>query len=421
MLIGFSFKNFTSFRQETVFSMLASKGTEFMETNTFESGNDRLLKSALIYGPNGSGKTNWIKALNFMQEMIFKSVLDKNILKKNDIFKFYDKSNLEETMFEVSFIQSGIIYEYGFSILNNEIVEEWLYRKVKRKSLLFHRTSSDWKDIRLSGNMKKAEKIKDFTRKDALFLTAATMFNIEGTEDIMEWFSSLYILDGQFNSKDLTLKYVENNYRNKDKVLEQLKIADLGIQDFNFEIEGLDRNLKFSNTINEDTSGDFKVNIGKKQESINIMTNHYIYDDNKNKVSDIELPFTKYQSMGTIKLFEILGPILDTLQEGKVLIVDEIDSRLHSGIVTYILSLFNSIDQNPKNGQLICNTHNILLLDEEIRRDQVWFIEKDKYGESELYCLDDFNDVRKDDLKLKKYLLGVYGAIPSMNRSGVDG
>lgn len=421
MLIGFSFKNFASFKEETVFSMLASKGTEFMETNSFESGNDRLLKSALIYGPNGSGKTNWIKALGFMQEMVFESVINKNILKKNDIFKFYDKSNLEETTFEVSFMQSGIIYEYGFSILNDQIVEEWLYRKVKRRSSLFHRTSPDWKDIKLSGDMKKAEKIKDFTRKDSLFLTTATMFNIEITEDIIRWFSNLYILGVNFNTPALTLKYMENSYKNKSKILEQLKIADLGIQDFNYEVEDLDSNDHHLEEFNEDIPRNIKIDINVKHRSVDLNTSHYIYDNNKNKVNEIELSFLKHQSMGTIKLFEVLGPILDTLEKGKILIVDEIDSRLHSGIVTYILGLFNSIDKNPKNGQLICNTHNVLLLDEEIRRDQVWFVQKDKYGESELYCLDDFNDVRKDDLKLKKYLLGVYGAIPNMDRSGVDG
>ncbi len=421
MLIGFSFKNFASFRQETVFSMLASKGTEYIETNSFEYGNERLLKSALIYGPNGSGKTNWIKALKFMQQMVFRSVIDKNMLKKNDTFKFYDKSNLEETMFEVSFIQSGIIYEYGFSILNEEIVEEWLYRKIKRRSLLFKRNSPDWKDIKLYGEMKKAEKIKDFTRKDSLFLTAATMFNIQITEDISEWFSNLYILGGNFNTPALTLEYMENSNKNKNKILEQLKIADLGIQDFTYKLEDLDVNNDHLKSFNENIPENIKVDINVKRRSFDLNTNHYIYDNDKNKVSDIELPFEKYQSKGTIKLFEILGPILDTLEGGKILIIDEIDSRLHSGIVTYILGLFNSIDRNPKNGQLICNTHNILLLDEEIRRDQVWFIQKDKYGESELYCLDDFKDVRKDDLKLKKYLLGVYGAIPSMKRSGVDG
>jgi hypothetical protein len=146
-----------------------------------------------------------------------------------------------------------------------------------------------------------------------------------------------------------------------------------------------------------------------------------VYDEDKKIAYDIELSFLKYQSKGTIKFFELLGPILDVLENGKVLVVDEIDSRLHCGIVEYILEMFNSIDKNSKNGQLICNTHNVLLLDEDIRRDQIWFIQKDNYGESELYSLDDFKDVRKDDPKLKKYLLGVYGAIPNMNRDDIYG
>ncbi len=117
----------------------------------------------------------------------------------------------------------------------------------------------------------------------------------------------------------------------------------------------------------------------------------------------------------------MLGPILDVLENGKVLVVDEIDSRLHCGIVEYILGMFNFIDKNSKKCQLICNTHNVLLLDEGIRRDQIWFIQKDTYRESELYSLDDFKDVREDDPKLKKYLLGVYCATLNTNFANLVG
>jgi hypothetical protein len=240
MLLGFSFENFASFYHETIFSMLASKKDEFLDLNTIDTSHGRLLKSALIFGPNGSGKTNWVKALNFMQDMVFTSVIDKNILKRNENFKFFDSSYSQPTSFEISFIQNGIAYEYGFKILKDEIIEEWLNKKAKRTVPIFYRNNSDWNSIELRGSMKKAEKIKKFTRKDSLFLTTAAMFNIDVAEEILNWFSNLYILVDDFGSPKLTVDYIQEDIDNKAKVLNQLKIADIGIEDFDIQIRELD-------------------------------------------------------------------------------------------------------------------------------------------------------------------------------------
>ena len=421
MLLGFSFENFASFYHETVFSMLASKKDEFIDLNTISTPYGRLLKSALIFGPNGSGKTNWIKALSFMQEMVFTSVIEKNVLKRNDTFKFFFFFYLEPTLFEISFIQNDIIYEYGFKILKDEIIEEWLNKKVQRNTSIFYRDTSDWQSIELHGDMKKAEKIKKFTRKDSLFLTTAAMFNIDIAEEILDWFNNLYILIDSFDSPKLTVDYIQDDIENKNKVLKQLKIADIGIENFDIEIRELDIDNDLKEKLLQSVQLNDKTKIDVNRKAIDLKTKHHVYNDNKEVINDIELSFVKYQSKGTIKFFELLGPILDVLENGKILIVDEIDSRLHCGIVTYILEMFNSIDKNSNMGQLICNTHNVLLLDEDIRRDQIWFVQKDKYGESELYSLDDFKSIRKDDPKLKKYLLGVYGATPNMNRGDIYG
>lgn len=412
MLIGFSFENYASFQQEATFTMLASTGSEYLETNSFQIGKDRLLKSALIYGPNGSGKTNWVKAIRFMREIVLLSVLNVELLKQNDVFKFNDLSSSRETKFEISFVNAGTVYEYGFSILKGDITAEWLSRKVVRNSSVFTRSSAAWESISLKGEMKKAEKIKRFTRNNSLFLTTAAMFNIDEAKEIMNWFNDLYILGPDYASPGLTIRYLEKDKANKAKLLKLLKIADLGIQDFSYEIK--DKKEEDETNKEEQKSEKLLTRTKKISRKIDLKTKHHVYDDSKKKIAELELAFLKYQSEGTIKYFEILGPMLDGLENGKTLIIDEIDARLHTGVLSYILALFNSLDKNLQNGQLICNTHNTLLLDEEIRRDQVWFIQKDKYGSSELYCLDDFSDVRKDDLKLKKYLLGVYGAIPTM-------
>ena len=417
MLIGFSFENFASFKQETSFSMLASKKDEFIDLNTFEILDERLLKSSLIYGPNGSGKTNWIKALSFMKDVVIKSVIDKTVLTKYETFKFVENAEGNKTAFHISFIKNEVLYNYGFSILDNSIVEEWLEKKVKRTTVLFSRKKSNWKSISLHGTFKKAEKIKHFTRDNSLFLTTSAMFNVEIANEIVEWFNDLIIIIGDFKTPGYTIKYMVEKKDNKDRILKELKIADSGILDFELEVfeKGKESTDKIKtnqfNRIDEE-----ELENKTKELLVDLKTRHNVYDINKEVVKEIELSFQKYQSLGTIKFFELLGPILDSLENGKVLIIDEIDSRLHCRIVQYILSLYNSIDKNSKNSQLICNTHNVLLLGEDLRRDQIWFVQKNSQGESELYSLDDFKNVRKEDPKLRKYLLGAYGAIPDTTR-----
>ena len=424
MLVGFSFKNFASFYNEAIFTMMACKKDEFRDFNTFSTSHGDLLKSALIYGPNGSGKTNWIKALYFMKRMVIGSISGNKLINMCENFKFQEKAYSEPTSFEISFIKDDILFDYGFEVLNNQINREWLYKKKKRKIPIFTREGSDWKEIKLYSDMKKAEKIKNFTRKDALFLTAAAMFNIGMAKDIQDWFENLSIFMGDHTSPVLTANYISNSKINKEKALRYLNIADIGIEDFEILVEEVDIEdiVSIGDSIKENISrGELKINnkpkLNAKIREYDLVTKHNIYNEHGEVVGDTELSFVEYQSQGTIKFFELLGPILEALEKGKVVVIDEVDARLHCAIVAYLISLFNSIDKNPGNGQLICNTHNVLLLEENIRRDQIWFVQKDKYMGSELYCLDDFKEVRKNDPKLKKYLLGVYGAIPKMDGS----
>ena len=147
--------------------------------------------------------------------------------------------------------------------------------------------------------------------------------------------------------------------------------------------------------------------------TVSLITKHYYYDEKWEKTGIISTPLL-FESAGTKKLFEIAGPIIKALANGSVVFIDEIDSRLHPMLVRFLVMLFNSISKNPKNAQLICTTHNVLLLDEEIRRDQIYFTEKDEYGVSKLYSLTDFKGVRKESKLLKQYLLGVFGATPKI-------
>lgn len=419
MLYGFTCKNYASYNDECIFSMEASKIKDYDDINTINNKHGKVLKSAFLYGPNGGGKSNIVKGMQYMKILVVGSVMEPRLIRINEPFRFNSTTKEIPTTFEMSFIIDETLYTYGFDIYKNTIDKEWLYKKQKRETLLFERLSPNYEDIKLNSEFKEAEDIKKHTRKDALFLTTAAMLNIKKANEIIDWFSKLNIIinsNSEYNHN--TIEYIEENPEIKSIVLDCLKKADIGIDGIDYDIEYLDidenereeliNNFRSSNkSMHMDNS---KIDIQAKK--VEISTKHNVYNDDKKVVGEVQLPFEKYQSDGTKKLFSLLGPILKSLYEGEVLVIDEIDSKLHPSIVRFIIYLFNSIDQNKKNGQLICNTHDVMLLQESIRRDQVWFVEKNEYGESELYSLSDFKGVRKNDSILKKYLLGVYGAVP---------
>jgi AAA15 family ATPase/GTPase len=354
------------------------------------------LKSALIYGANASGKTNFVKALICMRNMVLRSVVDKEPIKRIEPFKFSADSDGEPTQFEVAFLLEDSLYRYGFELFKGQINKEWLFKKVSRNTPVFYRGGSDWETIKLHGEMKDAEGIKKHTRRDSLFISTAALLNIELADKILKWFSSLAIFTLERWSPGFTIDYLEGGEERKSNVLKYLKKADIGIEDFDIQIKDmkLDESMKEALIPTGLLPHKEFLTVDVKRREVDIRTRHSVYGANMKVVDRIELPFLKYQSQGTIKFFELLGPILNCLEQGNVLVVDEIDARLHCSIVRFILSLFNSIDKNPRNAQLICNTHDVLILEEEIRRDQIWFVQKNSYGESELYSLNDFKKHR---------------------------
>jgi len=219
---------------------------------------------------------------------------------------------------------------------------------------------------------------------------------ISNTEDISRLLSA-------------TIEYLEENKDGKVNVLDLLQKADVNILDFDMELPEENEQAKFMNKA-------LKKSFAEKMllvRTVSLKTKHHIYNEKWEKTGIIATPVI-FESAGTRKLFEIAGPIIKALENGSVVFVDEIDSRLHPMLVRFLVMMFNSISRNPQNAQLICNTHDVLLLEEDIRRDQVYFTEKDKHGISRLYSLTDFKGVRKESKLLKQYLLGAFGATPKL-------
>jgi AAA15 family ATPase/GTPase len=422
MLIQFSVKNFRTFKERAILNLVASnydKGTREIENiSILEKYNLRVLKSAVIYGANASGKSKFIEAIMFMRLFVIRS--SKESQKGDEIpvepFKLDAESEKAPSEFEVVFFYQNVQYRYGFEVDKKQVVSEWLYYKPKTKEVeLFYR---DYQDFEIhSRNFTKGAMVvkEDLVRNNALLVSVAAQFNDSISINIINWFISLKTISGlrEEGYQGYTMARADVP-KQKTQILELLKAADLGIQDI--KIETLDMEKLPHNMPKEVKERLVKQSI--EENTIfysDVLTTHKKYDDSNMPIGNVNFSLEEDESSGTRKFFALTGPILDVIENGFALVVDELDSKLHPNLVCKIISLFNSKELNPKNAQLIFNTHDTNLLSSKLlRRDQVWFTEKDKFGAGRLYSLADFksDEVRKIEAFEENYVRGKYGAVP---------
>lgn len=414
MLIDFSVGNFRSIKDLVSLSMLASKIKEPSKDEfVFEANKYRLIKSAVIYGANASGKSNVIKALGFMIGFVKNSSKDTQLDETINVvpFRLSSTSENEPSTFEVTFIKENTKYRYGFQVDSKRVRKEWLFSsKTSRESRLFLREDDD---ISVSDGFKEGRGLEKRTRPNALFLSVAGQFNVDIAKKIIEWFLNINVLSGL--SDDGFLSYTLTKLSDpaiKEKVTSFLKIADVGIESIDLIHNDID--IK---DLPADMPEDLKLQItrlskGQPVKKFELTSFHPKFDENNNQIGYEGFDFLDDESDGTKKIFALSAPILNTLEAGKILVVDEFDSRLHAVLTKRLVSLFNSSESNCKGAQLIFATHDVGLLNKiNFRRDQVWFIEKDDIGASDLFSLSDFK-VRNDASYGKDYVQGRYGAIP---------
>lgn len=423
MLIQFSVKNFRTFKDKATLSFIASnydKDTR-EEENIFQSTiyNLRLLKSCAIYGANASGKSKFIEAIVFMKRFVITSSKESQKGDKIPVepFKLNSTSEKEPSEFEVIFTHENVMYRYGFEVNNEMVISEWLYSKPKTKEIeLFYRDYQNFETHKRSFQKGNTLVKEGLIRDNALLLSVAAQFNEKTSVKIIEWFKNIGTISGvkEEGYEGYTInKAKDANFKNK--ILELLKAADLGIQDIQVEMLDLD---KLPNDMPKELK-EFLIKRSEEEEGAeflsDVLTSHKKYDDNNKLVGKVNLSLDDDESFGTRKFFALTGPVIDSLENGHTLVIDELDSKLHPNLVCKIVSLFNSKENNPKNAQLLFNTHNTNLLSSGLfRRDQIWFTEKNKFGEGKLYSLADFksDDVRKNDPFEENYIRGKYGAIP---------
>lgn len=401
MLIEFSVKNFLSFKDKAILSMEKGNGDENIDNIIFNDITD-LVKNAAIYGANASGKSNILKAFTCAILMIRNSNLMSVGEKWSYIkpFLFDETSKNKPSEFEFTFITNNVKYKYFFSADQNRIYEESLdaYNSQKPTNIF---TRKDTNIYEFSNDKNKLASLAANNTENKLFLSTATTWNYEKTKDAFLWFTKTIDTYDSFNKimdKDL-IDYSENEELKKFS-LKLLKEADILIKDISVNYE--EKEI-------EGTIADMPIiPIVKK---VDIELEHEVVDE-ENNIHTYKLNF-KDESSGTKVLFAFAPFLKRAFEETKVIIVDELEKSMHPKLVEFIVRLFNNKDINKVNSQLIFTTHATNLLNLEIlRRDQIWFVEKNPLnGNSELYPLDSFS-VRKDENIQKGYINGRYGAVP---------
>jgi len=411
MLIEFRVANFKSIRDEQVISLVADKDKSHIKTHSFQTGIKSIpfvLKSAAMYGANASGKSNLIEALGFMHREVIESYVRAQGSKINVQPFRLDKSKLNEpSEFEITFLINQTRYQYGFVINSEQIIDEWLlvYEKSKPQEWFTrHYVIEKEKHIYKFGSHLKGQKKlwQDSTRNDALFLSTAVQLNSEQMTPVFEWISeNLIFLGMNFNFYPDDSIAMLNHDEKKNELIDLVIKADIGIKHIKLEskkgrINTISVNRKIKQTP--------KFHSEEKE----ILVPFCLHETEQGSDSfDI-----REESSGTQRLFYLAGPILETLEHGKTLIIDELDSSLHTLIVQWLVSMFNSNKYNKKGAQIIFTTHDTNLLKGDLmRRDQIWFIEKDENQATQVYSLSEFSP-RKYEAFEKGYLQGRYGALP---------
>lgn len=429
MLLEFNFNNYLSFKDSTTLSMIGAKSFKELEkTNTFKVNDKlKLLKSAVIYGNNGSGKSNLIKAIGFMRSLVVNSFRDA-LLEENDkkipLTKFLlnTESDKMPSEFETTFIHENIKYRYGFEIEQEKVVSEWLFHTTSKEVPLFTRENGEFYVNKSS--FSEGLKLDTKTKDNVLFLTLVAQFNGEISNRVIDWFKDFNVISGIHDRtyKKYTIKKLKQD---KDfqkwansfiKFLEISKMTTAEEDISELDIENLKEQEKDEELINLLTSI-HKIQ-SKQPKRDQIITWHRKYDENNLLVDTVPFIFDRQESEGTKKLIYLLGPWYDTLKNGKILVVDELDSRLHTNLIKHLVDFFHH--ENKSNAQLIFAAHDTNILSKDIfRRDQIWFIDKNQFGASDLYSLGDFKSekVRKKSAFDKNYTRGKYGGIPYFEKN----
>ncbi len=403
MLLQFSCSNHKSIKNKIIFSAIAGSDDTF-EESLKPFSNFRVVPSAVIYGANGSGKSNFISALEFMRSLVSESIKHQP---GQGIFQAPHKLNPADvpSEYDIQFVKDDIRYVYGFSIVSNVVQEEYLYYFPKgRQVKIFERESM---------KIRPGDKYKNFfgvsisvLKENRLFLSCAANYtNIKEIEDAFLFFrEDIVIYNPQINNwTEYSIQLMQQSEEVKKVFVEILQALGTGVKDVRVRLEKTRLAVK-------DLPQEMPEALKMLMTDTNVIEAKLVYDA-------FETDLMSEESTGIKRLFEVICPIIDIINNGKILVCDEIETSLHESIVYQIVKLFN-MTKKDQFAQLIFSTHDTSLLDSSLfRRDQIWFTQLDHQRSTDLYSLVEIKNVRKTENLEKGYISGKYGAIPVVNRN----
>jgi hypothetical protein len=440
MLIEFKVSNYRSIREEQTFSLVASNSDKELPSCVIERdlpslSGVKFLKGAAIYGANASGKSNVVQAIRFLAEFVKGSVtrLKPGDSTGTEPFKLDQTSASEPSKFEITFVADGVRYLFGLLVTEQRVVEEYLVAYPKgAPQRWYHRTFNEEKNTytwaKPSIAFKHDKDLQEKTRENSLFLSVGPQFNHPQLTKAFNWFKTnlrfIQLADeglAQWTTARLIAKPTHH-----DRLLNLLKSADIGITDAKIQEKDAFNSTELRQRVPPDLLPEMESLI-TAVESFNAKAKAKFSPDKVAEpvkrmeinlthkaegIDPVSLDYEEEESAGTQRFFSLIGPWMDTLDNGYTVLIDEIETSLHPILVKELLELLFSSQYNTKGAQIVFTAHNPILLDSTLlRRDQIWFTEKSSAGATHLYPLTDYKP-RKDEALAKGYLAGRYGAIP---------
>lgn len=411
MLLYFKVGNYASIKEPVTLNFEAASITEHQANNVAEVGDAKVLKNILLYGHNASGKSNILKALVYFRWMVGRSATEMNV---NDTFEVEpflldDVSEDKPSFFEVGFLLDNVRYRYGVEVDEKVVKKEWLLEAPKKKYYpVFLRGEQEF-DIDHK-RFERSQGLSERTRMNALFLSVCAQWNVTKAEKIVTWFDRIYTLHG-LNDKAYRKSTVQllQSKKYAHIGMNLLKAADLGISDIEFgELDAEDILAQVPEEVREG----LKETLSKQDKTL-VVVKKNIYAKGK-KIGERPFFLDQSESEGTRKYFNLLGTFVAAILENRIVVIDEFDARLHTLLTKAILQMFNTSEVN-KSAQLLLACHDTALIDKDIlRRDQIYFVEKNEYGATRVNSLVEFKP-RKETAFEKNYLNGKYGGIPILS------
>ena len=416
MILSFRVKNFRSFAEDAILSLRPVKAYKEHQENIFREDNVEVLKIAGVYGANASGKSNLVKAIRTMRRILLGSLRRSSV---DDIeaepFELDVDKRTSPTEFDMEMLIANHVYRYGFSVTKQAVSSEWLFRSLggqrSVERVLFIREGN----ALLESNKQSLPELKAFDMKtllsNSLLLPRLDQLNNLTAKKIMRWFHDVRVLSGSYSSDygGYSASHFDDGGFH-DKMMRILRLADSSIEDVSVKKQEMDVS---------ELPLHIRMTLPRSAKGLSVESQTVLVSRRDSRGVSVPFDIDEKESEGTKKMFELSGPLTDILNSGIILVIDEMEAKLHPILTRKLVGLFRSAEWNPKNAQLVFVTHDAtLLMHAGLRRDQIWFCEKGRSCVSELYCLSEVKSTekaRREDNLEKKYLEGRFGAVPKFS------